>query len=224
MKTVAIILFGGSGSRMGVNIPKQFIEIDGQMIAEMTISKFNELDFVDEIILSAIDGYDDIFNSLKQKFDKVKKIVRGGETRQKSVYNALKEAEGAEIVIIHDGARPLVTTDEIKNVVEFSKKYGSAITALDVSDTIKTKNEGFVQKTLNRDELVAVKTPQAFKYDLILRAHNEAISDNFTGTDDAQLIENLGKKVYIVKANDNNIKITTNIDLIILKSLLKGDL
>lgn len=222
MKTVAIILSGGSGKRMGQNVPKQFIEVNGKMLLEYAISTFNEHDLIDEIIISAIDGYDNIYNNIKNKYKKISKIVKGGKERQDSVYNALSSIDKCDIVVIHDGVRPLVTDKEIENVVMLSKEKKAVITAIPATDTIKIcKNEKVIE-TPDRASLYQVKTPQAFTYDLLIDVHKNAIKDGFIGTDDASIIEKYNNDVYIVEASTYNIKITNNIDLIFLKSILEN--
>ncbi len=222
MKTVGIILLGGKGNRLDSSVPKQFINICGKMLCEYAIDVFQKSIDIDEIALVCIEGFDEIYDTLSQKYSKIKYFVKGGSERQQSVYNAISEVV-SDVVIIHDGARPFVTVQEIKDVKEKAIEYGSAITALPVKDTIKKANKGLVESTINRENLFSVKTPQAFKYENLLKAHNSAIEDDFLGTDDASLIERLGEDVFIVNANDNNIKVTTNIDLIVMKAILEGE-
>ncbi len=222
MKTVGIILLGGKGNRLDSSIPKQFIHISGKMLCEYAIDVFQKSDEVDEICLVCIKGYDEIYEPLAFKYSKIKHFVDGGSERQNSVYNAISEVK-ADVVIIHDGARPFVTFEEIKEVKQRAVEYGSAITALPVKDTIKKASDSLVESTVDRENLFSVKTPQAFMYENLMLAHKKAIEDNFLGTDDASLIERLEEKVFIVNANDNNIKITTNIDLIVMKAILEGE-
>ncbi len=222
MKTVGVILLGGSGTRLNTDLPKQFLQVKDKMICEYAIEVFEQSDEIDEICVVGVNGYEDIYKKLENKYDKIKHFVYGGTERQYSVYNAIK-AVSADVLVIHDGARPFVTSQEISGVKEAALQNGGAITALPVKDTIKVANNSIVEKTLNRNELWAVKTPQAFRYDLLLKAHNEALKQEILGTDDAQLIENMGEKIFIVNANDNNIKITTKIDLITMKAILDGE-
>ncbi len=222
MKTVGIILLGGKGNRLDSSIPKQFIDVNGKMLCEYAIDVFEKSADIDEVCLVCIKGYDEIYESLASKYSKIKYFVEGGSERQHSVYNAISQVK-ADVLIIHDGARPFVTFEEIKSVKQKAIEFGSAITALPVKDTIKKANNGLVESTINRENLFSVKTPQAFMFEKLLLAHESAIKDNFVGTDDASLIERLGQKVFIVTANDNNIKVTTNIDLIVMKAILEGE-
>ncbi len=219
MKVVAIILAGGKGTRLSKDIPKQFIEINNKIILQYSIEKFQNNENIDEIYISALDGFDNIFNELKLKFNKIVKIVKGGSERQHSVFNALNEFK-SDIVIIHDGARPFVTDEEINQTIFVAKEKGACTTALPVKDTIKICENEKVKTTLDRNVLYSIKTPQAFDYKSIFEAHLSANEDNFIGTDDCSLIERMGKDVHIVIADDNNIKITSNIDLVVAKSII----
>lgn len=225
MKTIGLVLLGGKGLRLNNELPKQFIEVNGKMICEYSLEVFSKSEQIDEICISCLDGYDEIYENLLKKYPKIKHKAVGGSERQHSIYNALKifEKSNVDVIVIHDGARPLITNNEIVDVIKFAKEYGATTVALPVSDTIKMAENNFVKKTIDRSNLFSVKTPQAFSYDLILEAHNAAINDKFLGTDDCSLIERMGKTVYIAKASEHNIKITTNIDLIIMKSILAGD-
>lgn len=222
MKTVAIILSGGVGKRMGQNVPKQFIEINEKLLLEYAISAFNEHDLIDEIVISAIDGYDDIYNNIKNKYKKITKIVKGGKERQDSVYNALCSIDNCDTVVVHDGVRPLVTEKEIESVVMYAKEKKAVVTAISATDTIKICENDKVVKTLDRASLYQIKTPQAFNYDLLSVVHKNAIKDGFIGTDDASIVEKYNNDVYIVEASSYNIKITNNIDLIFFKSILEN--
>lgn len=225
MKTIGLILLGGKGNRLKNDIPKQFIKVNDKMICEYSLDVFSKSELIDEICISYIDGYEDIYSYLLSKYKKIKYKVKGGSERQYSIYNALVELENKnfETIVIHDSARPFVTVEEIDSVIFSSKRYGAATTVLPVVDTIKICADNIVQKTLDRTLLYSVKTPQAFDFNTIFDAHNIALKDDFLGTDDCSLVERLNKKVHTVKANDNNIKITTNIDLIIMKAILKGE-
>ncbi len=222
MKTVGVILLGGSGSRLNSDIPKQFLKINKKMICQYAIDVFEKNSSIDEICLVYKNGFEDVCKNIMEENKKVKYCIVGGTQRQYSVYNALKSIE-ADYVVIHDGARPFITQDELTDVINESIIHGGAITALPVKDTIKIGNGNLVSKTLNRDNLWSVKTPQSFKYDILLKAHESALNDGFLGTDDSSLMERY-IDVFIVKSNDNNIKITTKIDLLIMKAILEGEL
>lgn len=216
MKTVAIITAAGYGKRMGR--PKQFIEIGCKPILERTLTVFNGTKVVDEMIL--VVNPEDVERSKKLKFSKLKKIIAGGKERQDSVFNGLKALpEDAEIVAIHDGARPFVSEQIIEKAISEAKDFGAVVVGVPVKDTIKsvTSNGNRVTGTLNRDELWAAQTPQVFKKDIIVRAYQ----CKHRVTDDAMLVEKLGIPVKMVMGSYQNIKITTTEDLKIAQGILK---
>lgn len=224
----AVIVAAGRGTRMGTEVKKQYLEICGIPLLARTIKVFESCEYIDEVIL-VIDSNDIIFCKHeiidRYGFDKVKSIVSGGETRQDSVYNGLQEVDkDCEVVLIHDGARPFITQDEIISLIEAAREYKACTIATPVKDTIKLVGQDeFIKETLNRNTLWSVQTPQAFMYDVILAAHRKALKDDFNGTDDAQLVERMGISVKLVKGSYNNIKITTREDLIIAKAIIEND-
>lgn len=225
MKTIGLVLLGGKGNRLKNDIPKQFIKVNNKMICEYSLDIFSKSDLIDEICISYIEGYEDIYSYLFCKYKKIKHKVKGGLERQYSIYNALLylKDKNVDTIVIHDSARPFVTLNEIENVVYKAKECGAVTTALPVKDTIKIANNNIIKETLDRSSLHSIKTPQAFNFNVLVDAHNKAMNDKFLGTDDCSLVERLNKDVHIVLANDNNIKITTNIDLIIMKAILEGE-
>jgi len=163
---------------------------------------------------------------LKYNFSKVQELVDGGETRQDSIYNGLKALDkDADIVVIHDGARPLVEESIIQDSIEKAQEYGAAITVIPIKDTVKkSENNFFINKTLNREEIWRAQTPQTFKYDIILSAYNQAYKDKYLTTDDAAIVERYGYKVKLIIGSEENIKITTPFDLIVADIFLKKGL
>lgn len=225
----SIIVAAGKGSRMNMDINKQYVEIGGKPILARTIQIFEDCDQVDEIIL-VVNNKDivyckqniiDVFN-----FRKVTAIVAGGEIRQASVYNGLLQLnEGCGIVLIHDGARPFVSGESIIDSIAIAGKYGSACVAVPVKDTIKSANDDcFVQATLDRSRLWSVQTPQTFAYDIIMEAHRSAVEAGFKGTDDAVLVERLGHRLKLVAGSYYNIKITTSEDLVLAEAIARLEL
>ncbi|MCL2592736.1 MAG: 2-C-methyl-D-erythritol 4-phosphate cytidylyltransferase [Defluviitaleaceae bacterium] len=212
--TSVIIVAGGKGLRMGSEIPKQYIKINGKMILEHTIEKFQELDCVDEIIIVTPKN-DILFCEEEIKFDKIKKFVAGGENRRDSVYNGLKYvSKNSGIVLVHDGVRPFVSNEIIRNVIGAVKEHGSAVTAVSLKDSIKFSKDGeFFEKSLDRSKLYLIQTPQGFKKDIITKAYENAINQGLDGTDDSCFVELLGIKPKIVLGSYRNIKITTKDDL-----------
>jgi len=223
LQVKVIIPAGGSGNRFGGKIPKQFQLLGGLPILHRTIEAFQKHKMVTEIVVAVPPEYvQDVKN---YGFDKVLHVVEGGSSRASSVNIALQAISQGGIVLIHDGARPLVSEDTITQVAYKTNKYGATVACTPVTDTIKVvsfvENEhGQIISTLNRDNLWRAQTPQGFTYGLIMQA--QQYFDDPSITDDSILVERLGKPVYIVEDSPRNIKITTREDLIIAEALLKN--
>lgn len=162
-------------------------------------------------------------NILEQyKISKILALVAGGPHRQESVRLGLEAlGPGWELVVVHDGARPLVSAQLVARCVEEALLHGAAIAAVPATDTVKEVDvEGFVERTPPRERLWMVQTPQAFRYDWLLRAHKEAKKEGFLGTDDASLVERLGHRVKVVHGSYENIKVTTGADLKLAREIL----
>ena len=220
----AIILAGGRGKRMGKNISKQYILVNGKPVLYYTIKRFLECENVDNIVL--VLPKDEIDYCKKEVLDKyslkVDKIVEGGEERQDSVYNALESLEDTDIVLIHDGARPFVSKKIIDEGIANAIKYKAAAPGVMPKDTIKVKDEESLSKeTLNRTELIAVQTPQVFNFKLIKDCHEKVKEEKIVVTDDTMVVEYYGHKVFLYEGDYTNIKITTPEDLIIAEYLAK---
>jgi 2-C-methyl-D-erythritol 4-phosphate cytidylyltransferase len=221
----AIIVAAGKGKRMDQSINKQYIKLKDKEVLAITLEEFSKVEQVEEIIVVVSpDEVEFCKNNIidKYNFSKVKKIVCGGKERQQSVYNGLLNC-GAEtdIVLIHDGARPFIDKETICKSIEGAKMNGACTVAVPVKDTIKVADSNkIITKTLKRDELYLIQTPQAFRYELILEAHKKALSENALATDDTMLVEALGCKVKIIDGDYFNIKITTPEDLIFGNAIL----
>ena len=215
MKIVALIAAAGKGKRMNARISKPFIYISGKPILAYTIEKFEKCKIIDKIYL--------IVSPEEKEISKVKELVDGGETRQDSVYNGIKALDkDTDIVVIHDGARPLVEETIIRDSIEKAQKYGAAIAVIPIKDTVKkSENDFFINKTLNREKIWRAQTPQTFKYDIILTAHHQAFKDKYLVTDDAAIVERYGHKVKLIIGSKENIKITTPFDIIMAEIFLK---
>lgn len=216
MKVSAIIPAAGMGIRMGSSIPKQFLLLDGKSILHHTLSVLDQCSVVDEIVLVVSEK--EIGKAQQQIQDshpKVTKIIAGGTERQDSVCNGLQSLDSeTDIVVVHDGVRPFVSADLIRETVEAARDFGAAIAAIPVSDTIKKVNEeGLVERTVDRNGLWRVQTPQTFQVSLLKEAFAKAQADNFYGTDEGALIEYLGREVKVVPGSEFNIKITRSEDL-----------
>ena len=223
----AVIVAAGRGTRMNMDINKQYVEVCGKPVLARTLQVFEDCDFIDEIVI-VVNSLDIVY--CKQNiidafgFNKVKTLVAGGKERQNSVYNGLIEvSERCGIVLVHDGARPFVTEESLLDSIESASSFGAACAAVPVKDTIKTADkDGFIGETLDRNILWSIQTPQTFKLDLIMDAHKKAAEDGFTGTDDAVLVERLGHRVKLVMGSYDNIKITTKEDLAIAEAIIDG--
>ena len=216
MSVSAVVPAGGSGTRMGGTVPKQFQLLNGQPILSYTLKTLQDCGVISEIVLVVPEKeYEKACEEWIGKPKLVKKVVKGGEKRQDSVFNGLQEvSQDTEIVLIHDGVRPLLSKKMISGSIDAARKYGAAITAIPLSDTIKrVDSSGLVSETIDREGLWRVQTPQAFRLPLLREAFAKAKSENFYGTDEGALIEHLGKPVKIVEGSEQNIKITRPEDL-----------
>ncbi|MGL6107814.1 2-C-methyl-D-erythritol 4-phosphate cytidylyltransferase [Romboutsia sp.] len=222
-----VIVAAGSGSRMKMNINKQFIKLNNKEIIAYTIEKFYKHKNIQEIVVVLKEDEINFFkNEILNKygFNNVK-IAFGGNERQDSVYNGLKLlGSDCDIVLIHDGARPFVTKKIIDKSIEEAKKHKAIVVGVPVKDTIKVINgENEIIDTPERSKLWAVQTPQTFEYNMLIKAYENAFNDGFYGTDDAMLVERIGYKVKMLEGSYNNIKITTPEDVNIGVQILKTE-
>lgn len=226
MRVTALIPAAGSGERIGGKINKQFIEISGKPILVYTLEKFEECKSIDEVILILPQRWLEYGRSqIVARFglQKVKRIIPGGRERQDSVYQGLKAIEEkTDIVLIHDGVRPFIRPDKIEDSIRLCQQFGAVILALPVRYTVKEIRDGAVVKTLDRDLLWEIQTPQTFRYPIILEAYSKAMKEGFYSTDDSALVERVGYKVRILEGQWDNIKITSPWDLELAKLLIKN--
>ncbi|HXT63590.1 MAG TPA: 2-C-methyl-D-erythritol 4-phosphate cytidylyltransferase [Pyrinomonadaceae bacterium] len=215
---VAIVVAAGKGTRLGGDRPKQFLELGGVPVIIHTLRQFERCKQINEVItvLPAEDTAG--FESLAQKFElkKAKRAIAGGATRARSVRNGLATITSAEIVAVHDGVRPLVTAEEIDEVVVTAQKSGAAILTAAVADTIKRVDGDRIVATVPRAELRRALTPQCFRLDILKRAFeqiDELESQGIEITDESFLVERLGIAIVTVEGSSRNIKITTESDL-----------
>lgn len=221
----AVIVAAGKGRRMESNVNKVYIDLVGKKTIVRTVEAFQQSPFVDEILIVVCEsdltycGFEVIDKSV---LTKVIKIIAGGASRQQSVYNGLKEvSEHAELVLIHDGARPLVTGEIIEASIQGALEYGAVSTGVPVKDTIKVvDSQGFVCSTPDRSTLWAVQTPQVFKRSIIVEAHQKARELDIDATDDAMLVEKMGYRLKLVQGSYENIKLTTPEDVIIARAII----
>lgn len=220
----AIFPAAGASRRMGGDVNKIFLELGGEPILIRTLKTFSQSPRINFFIVVVSENEVDAVEKLLDSAENLKpyKIVVGGSERQYSIANGLKFLpDDAEIVLVHDAARPLVSLDVIENVIDAAKKFGGAIAAVPEKNTIKfIDNENFVTYTPPRSKLVEVQTPQGFQRELLIKAYEQAAQDKFLGTDDSSLVERIGDKIKIVTSDYRNIKITTPEDLKIAESLI----
>jgi 2-C-methyl-D-erythritol 4-phosphate cytidylyltransferase len=219
MFITTIIVAAGKGKRFGGK--KQFFKLCGKPVVAHSVEKF--LRFSDEIIVVLESGdLKRFLRLLPSRKGCVIKAVAGGRERYDSVMAGLKNVSPlADVVCIHDGARPLVRPQDIKRCIEAAAKYGAAVCAAPASDTIKYAKDGFVKSTLDRSRIFLAQTPQAFKKDVIVKAYALLRKGGLSGiTDDAMAAEMTGTKVKIVECDASNIKITRKRDIKIAEALL----
>ena len=221
VRVSAVILGGGSSARMGGE-DKLAAILDGRTVLTWSLRAFQACDFIQEIILVTHAGGERNAYLSCDGCDKVARVVHGGASRTASAYQGVMAADpGAEIILIHDGARPLVSKKVIRAAVEGAEKYGAALPAALVTDTIKIGDHGFVASTPDRETLFAAQTPQAFRSELIKAALTEALDKGLELTDDCAAVERLGMRVRLVEGDSLNRKITVPADLVIAEALLR---
>ena len=226
IRVATIIPAAGYGKRMG-GIKKPYLDLAGRPILAHTLRIFQQCPLVDEIVVVAAEGDErmciqDVI--VPYEIDKANRVIAGGETRQESVFNGLQAlTPDTDMVIVHDCVRPFVTEEMIKSTLESATQWGAATVAVPLKDTIKeADDENFVLKTLNRERIWAIQTPQAFRYDFLFQAHLFAKENHIRVTDDASLIEQLGEhQVKLVMGSYENIKLTTPGDLEIAQAILE---
>jgi len=216
--TVAVIVAAGRGSRMGTAVRKPYLYLGGKTVLARTISVFESCRVIDGYYVVIRAGDDMLFQQRVAPdgpFVKLMGLVNGGSTRRESVLSGLRrlDADSTEYVVIHDAVRPFVTTDLVEQVLSRARRHGAAVCGVPVTDTVKEVEDGFVMRTLERQSLLAVQTPQAFAYPVIMRAHRHADKAQASVTDDAQLVEALGHRVAVVEGDPQNTKLTTQDDL-----------
>ena len=228
---IAIIIAGGSGHRVGQDIPKQFINVYDKPILIYTLEGFQSHPQIDEIGVVCLDGWHDVVRAYAKQFniDKLKWIISGGETAQESIREGVHNLEGKcrddDTIIIHDGIRPLVDDFVLSDVIMKCEKYGNAVTALPYNEQIfVADDEVSTVRYIPRESLRRVATPQAYKYGRLKKAYHEAFEkkigiygSSYTNT----MMVELGERLYFANGSDKNIKITTKDDLELFKTYLK---
>lgn len=225
-KFTAIVLAGGTGKRMHSHIHKQYLELAGNPVLYYALKAFEESDVTDIVLVTGADEKTYCQREIIEKYhiSKVKAIVPGGAERYHSVYAGLCAADGADYVLIHDGARPLVTYDIICRSMEAVKEYHACVAGMPVKDTIKIADEdGYASMTPERSKVWQIQTPQSFSYPLIYEAYHKMLANEDSAiTDDAMVVERMtNQPVKLIEGSYSNIKITTPEDMLIAEMYLK---
>ncbi|MFZ0677873.1 2-C-methyl-D-erythritol 4-phosphate cytidylyltransferase [Candidatus Binatus sp.] len=223
MKASAIIVAAGSGVRLGSSVPKAFVNIGGHTMLSYSLVTVRQVSSIDEVVITVPAGFE---NAARAEVTAAGlgvpvKITPGGIERQDSVRIALELTSAeSEIVIVHDAARPLATSAIFDACLIAAARVGGAIAAIPVADTLKRVADGAIIATVARAGLWQAQTPQAFRRDLLVAAHQHAFSEKIAATDDADLVERTGARVEVVEASTENIKITTRSDLAIVEAII----
>lgn len=226
MFVTVVVAAGGKGVRMGISEKKQYVKLGGKPVLSYSLEVFAAMEEVKRIVLVIPEGDGNwvekyILEEIGNK-DKIS-IVHGGAERQASVWKGVLAAEDrTEILLVHDGARPFVTEEIARECIMKAEAYGACTAAVPVKETIKYSLDGLhVKNTLERQRLYNVQTPQAFRFELIRRAHEKAAAYGFSGTDDAVLVEAMGEEVVLSKGSYENIKITSLEDIVFAEALVR---
>lgn len=223
----ALIPAAGSGKRMNSDIKKQFMLLNDKPVLLHTLATFCDCKSINEIIVILSEDEEEVFNEhILKRLSTSKKITVaiGGKERQDSVFNGLKAVDSkTDVVVIHDGARPFIRQEIIEESIKVAMEESAAVVAVKVKDTMKfVGNDGYIDKTIDRDMLWSIQTPQTFKYDIIMDAYISSQKQNFQGTDDSVIVEEMTNiKVKVVEGDYCNIKITTPEDMIIGEAMVK---
>lgn len=224
----ALVFAGGTGQRMkSQSLPKQFLQIHGKPIIIHTLTKFENSKDINGIVVVCLESYIDTLKAMLKEYGikKVLKIVKGGDSGQQSIYNGLKclseYAKDDDIVLIHDGVRPLIDGKLIADNIACVKKNGNAITVSKAIETVVLVENDNVSAIENRDKCFYAKAPQSFYFKDIYGCHNKAIAESKNGfIDSATMMQYYGYKLFTVLGESDNIKITTQMDYFMFKGLL----
>ena len=229
MKNCAVILASGTGERSGLDIPKQFYKLNAKTLLEYSIEAFNSHEKISSVIIVANPDFLDLTQDIALKYQKVRMIVNGGSTRQKSSYNGIKALEGKWVdnVLIHDAVRPFIGSKIIDNCITALETYQAVTVAVPVSDTIiKIDENNIITEVPKRNLIRRCQTPQCFRYSVIKEAHELARNENYnSATDDCSLVLRYDlASVYATEGSEENIKITYPFDIKLAQDIVKNKL
>jgi 2-C-methyl-D-erythritol 4-phosphate cytidylyltransferase len=232
-RIVAIVPAAGLGTRMGADQPKQFLELDGLPLIIFTLRRLAACTAITEFLIST--RVDDVV-SLQDKVGKAALgrpalVIHGGDTRQHSVANALKHVDPTtEIVLVHDAVRPFITQKQVERLIAEARARGAAILGIPAIDTVKEvkraslpEDMALISATIPRERIVLAQTPQVFSYALLREAFQKAERDGLTASDEAALVERLGRDVYVVQGSERNLKITRPADMELARFYLEQE-
>ena len=219
MKKIAIIVAGGTGTRMKGKTPKQFIEINGKPVIIYSFEAFYQYDNSIKFILALNPDYFSLWKKIVKKYPDFTKhaVVKGGKTRFHSVQNAIKVVEDETLVAIHDAVRPLVSVETIARCFKTAETNGSAIPCLEICESVR-EITSTGSRPVDRKKIRTIQTPQVFRSDILKKAYKQRYSMKFT--DDATVVENAGYRITLAEGNRQNIKITTKEDIILTETIL----
>lgn len=232
-RIAAIIPAAGLGTRMGTEVPKQFLELDGMPLVIFALRRLAECAEITDFFIAT--RADDVL-FLQDKVSKTglgrpARVIHGGDTRQQSVANALAQVDAStEVVLVHDAVRPFVTREQVERVISEARSRGAAILGIPAIDTVKEvkraslpEDVARISATIPRERIVLAQTPQAFKYAILREAFRKAQEDGASGSDEAQLVERVGQDVFVVLGSERNLKITRPRDMELARFYLERE-
>ncbi len=224
MRALAILVAAGRGERMGSERPKAFLDLAGEPLLLRAARAFDAAPSVDQVVAVVPQAEREAARTLLEPIRKLLAVVSGGERRQDSVLEGMKQVPAGfdGVVLVHDAARPLVDVALVERVVREAAACGAALPVLPLADTVKRVRDGSVVETLDRGELAAAQTPQGFRFPLLAEAYEAAFRDRLTLTDEAMAVERIGATVHAVPGSPRNRKLTTPEDLAWAEGIVQG--
>lgn len=231
-RIAAIVPAAGLGTRMGADLPKQFLELDGMPLLIFTLRRLARCRAISEFLIAARGDIAPLQEKVSRaELSRPARVVTGGDTRQQSVGKALAEVDPrTEIVLVHDAVRPFVTPEQVDHVIAEAHSRGAAILGIPAIDTVKEvkraslpEDVALISATIPRERIALAQTPQVFSYTLLREAFRRAVEDDFIGSDEAALVERLGHDVFVVLGSERNLKITRPADMDLARFYLEQE-